>query len=197
MKKTRVGILISGRGSNMMALVDAARDPGYPAEIVCVISSRADAAGLGFARANGIEAKLVDHKTYASREAFESELDDCLCKKQVEIIALAGFMRLLTADFIARWPGRILNIHPSLLPAYKGLHTHKRALADHAKIHGCTVHHVTAELDAGPIILQAQVPVLPGDTPDILSARVLNEEHRIYPQALALIARQLQANTST
>ena len=197
MNKVRVGVLVSGRGSNMMALVEAARAPGYPAEIVCVVSNRADAAGLDFARANGIESKVIDHKAFASREAFERALDSYLRSKRVDIIALAGFMRILTARFISGWEGRMLNIHPSLLPAYKGLNTHERALADGAKTHGCSVHHVTAGLDAGPVILQAEVPVLTGDTPDTLSARVLREEHRIYPQALALIARQLQAKTST
>ena len=197
MNKARVGVLVSGRGSNMMALVEAARAPGYPAEIVCVVSNRADAAGLDFARANGIESKVIDHKAFASREAFERALDSYLRSKRVDIIALAGFMRILTARFISGWEGRMLNIHPSLLPAYKGLNTHERALADGAKTHGCSVHHVTAGLDAGPVILQAEVPVLTSDTPDTLSARVLKEEHRIYPQALALIARQLQAKTST
>ena len=197
MNKARVGVLVSGRGSNMMALVEAARAPGYPTEIVCVVSNRADAAGLDFARANGIESKVIDHKAFASREAFERALDSYLRSKRVDIIALAGFMRILTARFISGWEGRMLNIHPSLLPAYKGLNTHERALADGAKTHGCSVHHVTAGLDAGPVILQAEVPVLTSDTPDTLSARVLREEHRIYPQALALIARQLQAKTST
>ena len=197
MKKARVGILISGRGSNMMALVEAARAPDYPADIVCVVSNRADAAGLDFARANGIEACFINHKAYASREDFETALDNCLRSRRVEIIALAGFMRVLTARFIAGWEGRMLNIHPSLLPAYKGLHTHERALADGAKTHGCTVHHVTADLDAGPVILRAEVPVLTDDTPDTLAARVLKEEHRIYPRALATIAGSLQANTST
>ena len=197
MNKARVGVLVSGRGSNMMALVEAARAPGYPAEIVCVVSNRADAAGLDFARANGIESKVIDHKAFASREAFERALDSYLRSKRVDIIALAGFMRILTARFTSGWEGRMLNIHPSLLPAYKGLNTHERALADGAKTHGCSVHHVTAGLDAGPVILQAEVPVLTSDTPDTLSARVLREEHRIYPQALALIARQLQAKTST
>lgn len=195
MKKSRVGVLISGRGSNMMALVEAARDPSYPAEIVCVISNRADAAGLGFAAADGIAARIIDHKAYPSCEAFEAELDCTLRSLNVDIIACAGFMRILSAQFIRGWQGHMINIHPSLLPAYKGLHTHERALADGAKIHGCTVHHVTAELDAGPIILAAQVAVLAGDTPDSLAARVLAEEHRIYPQALALLARQV--NTST
>ena len=197
MRKSRVGVLISGRGSNLMALVKAARAPGYPAEIVCVVSNRDAAAGLEFAKANGIAAMVIDHKTYASREAFEAALDSYLRSMNVEIIALAGFMRILTAQFISGWVGRMLNIHPSLLPAYRGQYTHERVLADGVKVHGCSVHHVTAELDAGPVILQAEVPVLPGDTPDTLSARVLKEEHRIYPLALALIAGQLQAKTST
>ena len=191
MKKARVAVLISGRGSNMMALVEAARDPAFPAEIACVAANRPDAKGLEFAAANGIAARLIDHKAYPSRETFEAELDRTLRSLHVDIIACAGFMRILTAGFIAGWAGRMINIHPSLLPAYKGFHTHERALADGAKIHGCTVHHVTAELDAGPIILHAEVPVLPGDTPDTLAARVLAEEHRIYPRALAQLARSL------
>ena len=192
MRKARTAILISGRGSNMMELVEAARDPAYPAEVVCVVSNRADAKGLDFAAANGIAAKVIDHKAFATREAFEAALDDYLRSMSVEIIALAGFMRVLTAGFIARWEGRMINIHPSLLPAYKGLHTHERAIADGAKTHGCSVHLVTPELDAGPVLLQAEVPVLPGDTPDTLSARVLREEHRIYPQALAMLAERIR-----
>ena len=195
--RCRTAVLISGRGSNMMALVEAGRNPGYPAEIVCVIANRPDAAGLEFARGSGIDAVVVDHKAFADRAAFEQALDTALRARDVELIALAGFMRILSADFITRWEGRMLNIHPSLLPAYKGLHTHQRAIADGATRHGCTVHHVTADLDAGPIILQAEVPVLPRDTPETLSARVLKEEHRIYPQALAMVARQIHANTST
>ena len=197
MTRARAAVLISGRGSNMMALAEAARDPAYPAEIACVVANRADAAGLEFAAANGIAAKLIDHTAYPTRQAFEAALDSHLRAMEVDIIACAGFMRILTAGFISGWAGRMINIHPSLLPAYKGLHTHERAIADGAKTHGCSVHHVTAELDAGPVILQAEVPVLPGDTPETLSARVLKEEHRIYPQALALLARQLQLNTST
>ena len=192
MRKARTAILISGRGSNMMALVEAARDPAYPAEVVCVVSNKADAKGLDFAAANGIAAKVIDHKAFATREAFEAALDDYLRSVNVEIIALAGFMRVLTAGFIARWEGRMINIHPSLLPAYKGLHTHERAIADGAKTHGCSVHLVTPELDGGPVLLQAEVPVLAGDTPDTLSARVLKEEHRIYPQALAMLAERIR-----
>ena len=191
MKKARAAVLISGRGSNMMALVEAARDESYPAEIVCVVSNRADAKGLDFAAANGIATKFIDHKAHASREAFESALDSYLRSMQVDIIACAGFMRILTAGFIAGWSGRMINIHPSLLPAYKGLHTHERVLADGAPRHGCTVHYVTVELDSGPAILQAEVPILPGDTPETLAARVLKQEHRIYPLALALATPQV------
>lgn len=197
MTKTRVAVLISGRGSNMMALVEAARAPDYPAEIVCVVANRPDAAGLDFAKSNGIEALSIDHKTYANRLAFETALNEALRARQIDVIALAGFMRILSPGFTAGWEGRMLNIHPSLLPAYKGLHTHERALADGTKVHGCTVHLVTAGLDAGPIVLQAEVPVRADDTAETLSARVLKEEHRIYPQALALVARQIQAKTST
>jgi phosphoribosylglycinamide formyltransferase-1 len=191
MNKARTAVLISGRGSNMMALVDAARDPGFPAEIVCVVSNKLDAKGLDFAAANGIPTKVIDHKAYATREAFETALDDHLRSMKVEIIALAGFMRVLTAGFIAGWEGRMINIHPSLLPAYKGLHTHERVLADGAKTHGCSVHLVTAELDDGPVLLQKAVQVLPDDTPDSLAARVLIEEHKIYPKALAMLAGRL------
>jgi phosphoribosylglycinamide formyltransferase 1 len=191
MSKARTAVLISGRGSNMMALAEAARDPAYPAEIACVVSNRADAPGLDFAAAHGIPAKVIDHKAYGTREAFEAALDGYLRSMQAEIIALAGFMRVLTAGFISGWEGRMINIHPSLLPAYKGLHTHERALADGAKLHGCSVHLVTPELDGGPVLMQAEVPVLPGDTPESLAARVLIEEHKLYPRALAMLAERL------
>jgi phosphoribosylglycinamide formyltransferase-1 len=193
MRKARTAILISGRGSNMMALVEAMRDPAFPASAVCVVSNRTDAKGLGFAAANGIPTKVIDHKAYASRENFEAALDEYLRAMRVEIIALAGFMRVLTAGFIAGWEGRMINIHPSLLPAYKGLHTHERALADGAKVHGCSVHLVTPELDGGPVLLQAEVPVLAGDTAETLSARVLEQEHKLYPRALAMLARRIIA----
>ena len=193
MKKVRTAVLISGRGSNMMALVDAARDTDYPATIVGVISNCPGAAGLGFAAAQGIPAETIDHRAFTSREAFEAALDAKLKALGAEIVALAGFMRVLTAGFIERWQGRILNIHPSLLPLYKGLDTHARALADGATRHGCSVHLVTPELDGGPVLLQAEVPVLAGDTPKTLAARVLVEEHRLYPKALALLARRLQS----
>jgi phosphoribosylglycinamide formyltransferase-1 len=191
MRKARSAVLISGRGSNMMALVQAARDPAYPAEIACVVSNRADAPGLDFASAHRIPAKVIDHKAYGTREDFEAALDGYLRSAQIEIIALAGFMRVLTAGFIAGWEGRMINIHPSLLPAHKGLHTHERALAEGAAVHGCSVHLVTPELDGGPVLMQAEVPVLPGDTPESLAARVLIEEHKLYPRALAMLAERL------
>ena len=195
MRKLRTAILISGRGSNMMELVEAARAAEYPAEIVCVVANTADAKGLEFAAANGIATMVIDHKAFPSREAFEKALDAYLRSMNVEAMALAGFMRVLTAGFIAGWDGRLINIHPSLLPAYKGLHTHERAIADGAKVHGCSVHLVTPELDGGPVLLQAEVPVLPEDTADVLAARVLTEEHRIYPQALALLSHRIIAET--
>jgi phosphoribosylglycinamide formyltransferase-1 len=162
---------------------------------VCVVANTADAKGLEFAAANGIATRVIDHKAFPSREAFEKALDAYLRSMNVEAMALAGFMRVLTAGFIAGWDGRMINIHPSLLPAYKGLHTHERAIADGAKVHGCSVHLVTPELDGGPVLLQAEVPVLPEDTADVLAARVLTEEHRIYPQALALLSHRIIAET--
>lgn len=196
MRKIRTAVLISGRGSNMMALIEAAKDPAYPAEIVLVMSNKPEAEGLCFARANGIEAVAIDHRTYPSRAAFEAELERNLRARHIELIALAGFMRILSAGFVRGWEGRVINIHPSLLPAYKGLHTHERVLADKGKVHGCSVHYVTAELDDGPIIRRAEVPVLDGDTPEILAARVLEQEHRIYPEALAKAAAGIQPKTS-
>jgi len=186
--KKRVGVLISGRGSNMTALVEAARDADYPAEIVCVVSNRPEAEGLKRAGAMGIATKIIDHKAYANRENFEAALDDYLRSQRLDFLALAGFMRVLSAEFIAKWRDRTINIHPSLLPAYRGLHTHERVLAEGAAEHGCTVHIVRPELDDGPIIAQARVKVLPGDNAETLAARVLIEEHRLYPQALALLA---------
>jgi len=185
--RRRVGILISGRGSNMMALVAAARASDYPAEVVCVISNRRDAPGLAWARAQGLPVHAVDHKAYATREAFEEALHAALTAEGVELIACAGFMRLMTADFVGRWAGRMINIHPSLLPLYPGLRTYERALADGVRIAGCTVHYVVAEMDAGPIIAQGAVPVVDGDTPDSLAERILAVEHVIYPRALALV----------
>lgn len=188
MMKKRVAILISGRGSNMRALIEAASAPDYPAQIVLVLSNVADAGGLAFAKERGIATEVVEHKNYASREAFDRAMDEKLAAAKAELVALAGFMRLLSTDFVEQWRGRMINIHPSLLPAYKGLHTHRRAIEAGEAFAGCTVHFVTPELDDGPAILQAKVPVLPGDTEETLAARVLAEEHRIYPEALRLVA---------
>lgn len=172
----------------MQALIRAAQDPAFPAEIVVVISNRPDAKGLDFARAQGIATEVVDHKSYSARETFDRALDAALKRHHVELIACAGFMRIMTQGFVESWRDRMINIHPSLLPAYKGLHTHERALADGARRHGCTVHLVRGDVDDGPIIAQASVPVLKGDTPETLAARVLDAEHKIYPRALALMA---------
>ena len=181
-------ILISGRGSNMMSLVEAARAPDYPAEIVIVISNRPDAAGIAWAKSQGLKTVALDHKAYKTREAFEAELQTALLFAKVELVALAGFMRLMTPQFVKLWHNRMINIHPSLLPSFKGLDTHERALSAGVKLTGCTVHLVRAEMDEGPIIAQAAVPVLSSDTPDVLAARVLRAEHKLYPAALALIA---------
>jgi phosphoribosylglycinamide formyltransferase-1 len=186
--KKRVAILISGRGSNMRALIEAAKEKDYPAEIVLVLSNIADAGGLEFARKHDIPTEVIDHTKFPSREIFDNAMDVALKAANVEIVALAGFMRLLSPRFVESWRGRMINIHPSLLPAYKGLHTHKRAIEAGEKFHGCTVHFVTPELDDGPTILQAKVPLLPGDAEDALAARVLEQEHKIYPQALRLVA---------
>jgi phosphoribosylglycinamide formyltransferase 1 len=187
MQRKRVAILISGRGSNMASLIAAAREPDYPAEIVSVISNRPEAEGLRRAREAGIPALAVDHKAFPDRLAFEQALDQALREHEAELICLAGFMRVFTPWFIEQWPGRMLNIHPSLLPLFKGIHTHREALAAGVRIHGCTVHFVVPELDSGPIIAQAAVPVLSGDTEDALAARVLVQEHVIYPEALRLV----------
>ena len=186
--RRRVAILISGRGSNMAALIEAAQAKDYPAEIALVVSSRPDAAGLEFASKHGIATAVVDHKQFASREAFDAAIEAALEKARIEIVCLAGFMRMLTKPFVEKWRGRTLNIHPSLLPEFKGLDTHARALAAGVKAHGCTVHFVVPELDSGPIILQEKVPVLAGDTEATLAARVLAAEHKIYPAALRLLA---------
>jgi len=190
MAKQRVAVLISGRGSNMASLIEAAKADDYPAEIVLVVSNRPDAAGLTHARNHSIATAVVDHTRYGKdREAFERALQDVLVAHRIDLVCLAGFMRLLTPWFVGQWPERMLNIHPALLPAFKGLHTHERALAAGVKTHGATVHFVSAEMDSGPIIAQAEVPVLDGDTPDTLAARVLEAEHRIYPQALRKVAQ--------
>ena len=188
LRKTRTAILISGRGSNMQALVDAARADDYPAEIVLIASNRPDAPGLEWANARGLPTLAIDHKRYATRDAFEDALQKALETAGTELVALAGFMRLMTPAFVEQWRDRMINIHPSLLPSFKGLHTHERALAAGVKITGCTVHFVRAEMDEGPIIAQAAVPVLSGDDPVTLAARVLAAEHRLYPSALKLVA---------
>jgi phosphoribosylglycinamide formyltransferase-1 len=186
--KKRVGILISGRGSNMMALVEAARAADYPGEIVAIVSSRPDAAGLAWAKQQGLPARAIDHKAFPSREAFDEAVHTALTEAGVDLLALAGFMRLQSAGFVERWQGRQLNIHPSLLPLFKGLHPQKQALDAGVRISGCTVHFVTEEMDSGPIVAQAAVPVLDGDTPERLAERILAAEHRLYPLALALVA---------
>jgi len=187
-RRKRTAVLISGRGSNMCALVEAARAPTFPAEICLVVSNRPDAPGLAFAKGKGIAVAVVEHKIYAGREEFERSMQVLLELHRIDLVCLAGFMRLLTPWFIGQWRGRLVNIHPALLPAYRGLHTHARALADGVKIHGCTVHFVVEAMDEGPIIAQAAVAVLDGDTPETLAARVLAQEHVIYPAALAHIA---------
>jgi phosphoribosylglycinamide formyltransferase 1 len=189
MTKKRVAILISGRGSNMVALIEAAKAPDYPAEIVLVVSNVPDAAGLGSARNSGIETAIIDHRTFgADREAFERALDAQLQAHRIDLVCLAGFMRLLTPWFVKQWSGRLLNIHPALLPQLKGLHTHRRAIEAGAERHGATVHFVVPEMDSGPIVAQDSVPVTKGDTEKTLAARVLEVEHKIYPQALRLVA---------
>jgi phosphoribosylglycinamide formyltransferase-1 len=189
MPRKRVAVLISGRGSNMVALIEAAKNPSFPAEIVVVVSNDPAAQGLERAAAANIPREVVDHRRFGrDREAFERALQDVLIKFETQIICLAGFMRLLTPWFVRQWEGRMLNIHPALLPAFKGLDTHARALADGVKQHGATVHFVVPEMDSGPIVAQAAVPVRDGDTEATLAARVLEIEHRIYPQALRLVA---------
>ncbi len=189
MTKKRVAVLISGRGSNMAALIEAAEAQDYPAQIVLVLSSRPDAAGLARAREADISTAVVDHRPFgADREAFERALDAELTAHRVDIVCLAGFMRILSPWFVTRWSGRMLNIHPALLPQFKGLHTHRRALEAGVTRHGATVHFVVPEMDSGPIVAQESVPVMKSDTEETLAARVLEVEHRIYPQALRLLA---------
>lgn len=187
--RKRVGVLISGRGSNMVSLAEAAQSPGYPADIALVVSNIPDVAGLERARGFGIATATVDHRTFGKdREAFERAVDEVLRVNQIDLVVLAGFMRILTPWFVQRWEGRMINIHPSLLPLFKGTHTHAQALAAGVSEHGCSVHFVVPELDAGPVILQAKVPVLAGDDEETLSQRVLVEEHKLYPAALAEVA---------
>ena len=193
MGRVRTGVLISGRGSNMRALIEAARAPDFAAEIALVLSDNPQAEGLAAAREAGAAATALDYKGFPGKSAFEAAMTAELAAAGVELICLAGFMRILSAAFIDRWRGRILNIHPSLLPDLRGLHTHARALAEGRDEHGCTVHFVTAELDVGPIVAQARAPVLPGDDVERLANRVLAEEHKLYPQALDAVARALRA----
>ena len=186
--RPRTAILISGRGSNMQALVQASRATDYPAEICLVVSNRADAAGLAWAEEQGIATAVIDHKAFPDRAAFDQRIGEPLREAGIELVALAGFMRLMTAEFVNSWRGRMININPSLLPAFKGLDTLARALAAGVKIAGCTVHFVTPEMDEGPIIAQAAVPVGAGDDAEKLAARVLAAEHRLYPAALGWVA---------
>jgi phosphoribosylglycinamide formyltransferase-1 len=196
--RKRVAVLISGRGSNMSALIEAAKEPAYPAEIALVVSNTPEAGGLAHAQAAGIPIAVVDHRPFGkNREGFERALQAVLEANRIDLVCLAGFMRLLTAEFTAAWQGRMINIHPALLPAFRGLDTHARAIAAGATTHGATVHFVVPEMDAGPIIAQAAVPVLPGDTPESLAARVLTVEHEIYPAALRALAEgRVQIKTS-
>jgi phosphoribosylglycinamide formyltransferase-1 len=184
-------ILVSGRGSNMEAIVRACAGEGWPARIAAVVSNRADAAGLGFARARGIATAVVDHTAFASRDAFDAELARSIDAFAPDVVALAGFMRILGAAFVQRYDGRLVNIHPSLLPAFPGLHTHRRAIEAGCKVAGASVHFVTADLDHGPIIGQAIVPVLPDDSEQSLAARVLVQEHRLYPLAIRWLVKGL------
>ena len=188
--RPRVAVLISGRGSNLSALIAAAAAPDYPARIALVLSNRADAAALDRAREAGIAAVVVESRPFGpDRAAFEAAMNDVLQEHRIGLVALAGFMRVLSQPFVRGWGGRMLNVHPSLLPAFPGLHTHARALAAGVRLHGCTVHFVTPGVDEGPAIAQAAVPVLPGDDEATLAARVLEQEHRLYPACLAWVAR--------
>ena len=182
--RRKVGVLISGRGSNLQALIDASRNAQYPAEIALVVANAADAKGLDRAKAAGIATAVIDHTRYSSRDAFDTVMDARLREAGVEFVCLAGFMRILSDAFVRAWSGRMINIHPSLLPSFKGTHVHERVIAAGVKVSGCTVHFVVPELDSGPIIAQSVVPVLERETPERLAARVLEEEHKLYPLAL-------------
>jgi len=193
-RRMRTSILISGGGSNMEALVKAAQAPAYPAEIVLVISNRPDAGGLAKAAKLGIETKVIDHKNFKNRKSFERQLDKALRAADAELVCNAGFMRILTPWFVTRWQGRQLNIHPSLLPKFKGLHTHQRAIDAGETTHGCTIHYVNEGMDEGEIIDQAHVKIYPDDTPDTLAARVLKQEHKLYPKVLNKVALEMLKN---
>jgi phosphoribosylglycinamide formyltransferase 1 len=187
LKKVRTAILISGRGSNMAALIDAARDPAFPAEIALVFSNVETAGGLDIARAAGVPTLALSHKAFASREDFDAAIDAALREANIELICEAGFMRIHSEGFVRKWEGRMLNIHPSLLPSFKGVRVQQQAIDAGVKISGCTVHFIVPELDSGPIIAQAAVPVLPDDTAETLTTRILVEEHKLYPAALRLV----------
>lgn len=187
MSKARLAVLISGHGSNLQALIDACANPDYPADIALVISNKADAYGLVRAKQAGIPALVIDHKAYASREAFDAVLHEELTRHQVQLVCLAGFMRLLSPGFVEKWPRKMINIHPSLLPKYKGAHAIRDALAAGEKVTGCSVHYVVAEMDAGEIILQEEVEIRPGDTHDTLAERIHAAEHRVYVEAVRIV----------
>lgn len=189
--KLKLGILISGRGSNMEALIQACNNPDFPAEVTLVISNREAAPGLEKAEKSNIKTLLLNPKDYTGRIEYESELHNTLIQHEINIVCLAGFMKILGTEFVNNWTDRIVNIHPSLLPDYPGLDTYARAIADGKKESGCTVHYVIPEMDAGPVILQRRVPIFPGDTPDALAARILTEEHIAYPEAVRLVAEKL------
>ena len=188
MARLKIGVLMSGRGSNLQALSDAAADPAFPAEIALVVANQADAGGLARARAVGIRTEIINHRAFNAKQGFEASIDAALRGAKIELVCLAGFMRILTPWFVERWRDRLINIHPSLLPAFKGLDTHERVLTAGARFSGCTVHFVRPDVDDGPIIVQAAVPVMPGDTPETLADRVLGAEHHCYPLAVRLFA---------
>jgi phosphoribosylglycinamide formyltransferase 1 len=186
--KLRLAVMISGSGTNLQALIDACADPDYPAEIQVVISNRPEAGGLARASAANIKAVVIDHKSYDDRESFENAVHDCLKEHKTQLVCLAGFMRILNAEFVNRWRDRMINIHPSLLPSYKGLHTHARAIEDGVRFAGCTIHYVRPEMDNGPILMQAAIPIAAGETPETLATKTQTYEHQMYPVAVRLIA---------
>ena len=190
MRKIRISVMISGGGTNLQALIDACTHDEFPAQIALVLSNKADAYGIERAKKASIATKVINHKDYENREAFEDDINVALKECETELVCLAGFMRILGADFVNGWKDRMINIHPSLLPSYKGLHTHVRAIEDGVRFAGCTVHYVRPEMDDGPIILQAAIAIAASDTPDSLAAKVLQAEHKIYPEAVKLIAER-------
>ena len=193
--RKRVAILISGRGSNMSALIEATQLPNYPAEISLVLSNNSEAVGLKLAEQHRIKSITIDHGNFKTREEFDCKMNDKLAESNIDIVCLAGFMRLVSPNFVKKWQGKLLNIHPSLLPSFRGLNTHNRALDAGVKIHGCTVHMVSEELDAGPILIQGAVPVYANDDAQSLGDRVLTMEHKIYPQALKLLIDEMDSNS--